>query len=257
MDQATDGIRPARVSPMNGRVEEMGAATAPRHVGIVMDGNGRWAEARGLPRLAGHRAGAENIGPIVSECGRSGVRYVTLYAFSTENWARPREEIDGLMRLVAEFLDRDLPRLQEEGVQVRHLGRERGLPDAIRGKLRSTIELTGRNDRLTVALAFNYGGRADIVDSVRAMVARGLNAGEIEDRQIAAHLSTAGLPDPDLIIRTGGELRLSNFLIWEAAYAEYWATPVLWPDFGALHLGEAIREYGRRQRRFGAVEVRR
>lgn len=226
---------------------------APRHVGIIMDGNGRWATTRGLPRMAGHRAGAQNVRSIVEACGKHGVRFVTLYGFSTENWARPIPEVDGLMSLLVEFLDRDLAHLHAEGVRVRHIGDRGGLPATVQGKLQRAIETTAMNGNLTVALAFNYGGRADIVESLRALIAEGVSSSQIDDSHIAAHLSTAGMPDPDLIIRTGGELRLSNFLVWEAAYTEYWATSVLWPDFSPSDLGIAIQDYTRRQRRFGGL----
>ena len=225
----------------------------PRHVGIIMDGNGRWATARALPRSAGHRAGARNVRSIVEACGNQGISFVTLYGFSTENWGRPQPEVDGLMSLLIEYLDRELAELHAEGIRIRHLGRRGGLPTAVQGKLEQALDATAMNDRLTVALAFNYGGRTDIVDSVRALIASGIAASEIESCHIAANLSTAGMPDPDLIIRTGGDLRLSNFLVWEAAYTEYWATPVLWPDFGPEQLAEALQAYNRRQRRFGGV----
>jgi undecaprenyl diphosphate synthase len=218
-----------------------------------MDGNGRWAAGRGLPRLAGHRAGAQNVRPILAACGDLGVSFVTLYGLSTESWGRPRAEVEGLMSLLVEFLDRGLADLHAEGVRVRHVGSPAGLPGTVQGKLQQAIEATAMNGRLTVALAFNYGGRADIVDSVRALIAEGVSSSEIDESHIAAHLSTAGMPDPDLIIRTGGDLRLSNFLVWEAAYTEYWATSVPWPDFNPSDLASAIQEYARRQRRFGGL----
>jgi undecaprenyl diphosphate synthase len=225
----------------------------PRHIAVIMDGNGRWAKRRGLPRLAGHRAGTENIRRIVTECAEQGVRYLTLYAFSTENWSRPSREVDGLMRILSDFLDRETRHLHEEGAQIRHLGRLEGISDVLQRKIQAAIELTRDNRRLTLAVAFNYGGRTDIVDAVRELAARGVPLTAIDEQQISDHLSTRGMPDPDLIIRTSGEWRLSNFLIWQAAYSEYWTTPVFWPDFGPEHLRQAIHDYGQRERRFGGL----
>lgn len=225
----------------------------PQHIAIIMDGNGRWAKARGMVRLQGHRAGTENIRRIVRECVEQGVRYLTLYAFSTENWTRPSAEVNGLMLILGEFIDRETANLHKEGVQIRHLGRLEGISDALKRKINEAIDLTRANDRLVLAVAFNYGGRADIVDAVRALVAAGTPADAITEQQISDQLSTGGMPDPDLIIRTSGEWRLSNFLIWQAAYSEYWITPILWPDFGPEHLRQAIEAYGQRERRFGGV----
>lgn len=224
-----------------------------RHIGIIMDGNGRWAKQRGLPRLAGHRAGVENIRPILRAAVEEDVRYLTLYAFSTENWARPADEVDGLIRLLAEYIDRETERLHADGVQLRHLGRLDGLPGELQRKVRDAVALTRNNTRLTVAVAFNYGGRADIVEAARAIIAAGTPPELVDEARIAEHLSTRGMPDPDLIIRTSGEWRLSNFLIWQAAYSEYWVTPVCWPDFGPEHLRQAIQDYSRRERRFGGL----
>ena len=228
-------------------------ANQPRHIAIIMDGNGRWARQRGLPRLAGHRAGTENIRRIVSECVEQRVRYLTLYAFSTENWSRPAYEVEGLMRILGEFVDRETRKLHEQGVQIRHLGRLDRLAEGLQRKIRAAIDLTSANTRLTLAVALNYGGRADIVDAVRAIVAQGIAPDAIDERCIAEHLATRDMPDPDLIIRTSGEWRLSNFLIWQAAYSEYWTTHDYWPDFGVEHLRQAIREYAQRERRFGAL----
>jgi undecaprenyl diphosphate synthase len=225
----------------------------PRHIAIIMDGNGRWAKRRGLPRLAGHRAGTENIRRIVRECAEHGVRYLTLYAFSTENWSRPSREVDGLLRILGEFIDRETHNLHEEDVQIRHLGRLEGISEILKRKIHWAIDLTRDNQRLTLAVAFNYGGRSDIVDAVRALVAMGLPPDAIDEQQIGDQLSTRGMPDPDLIIRTSGEWRLSNFLIWQAAYSEYWTTPIFWPDFGPEQLRQAIQDYGQRERRFGGL----
>jgi undecaprenyl diphosphate synthase len=218
-----------------------------------MDGNGRWARQRGMPRLVGHRAGTENIRRIVQECVAQGVEYLTLYAFSTENWSRPSAEIEGLLRIMSDFIDRETHNLHNEGVCIRHLGRLEGISPQLKSKVNSATELTKNNTRLTLAVAFNYGGRLDIVDAVRALIAEGAKPEEITEEAISNHLSTAGMRDPDLIIRTSGEWRLSNFLIWQAAYSEYWTTPIFWPDFGPEQLRQAILAYGQRERRFGGL----
>ena len=225
----------------------------PRHIAVIMDGNGRWARKRGLPRLAGHRAGTENIRAIVSEADQAGVRYLTLYAFSTENWNRPSLEVQGLMQILSDFIDRETRNLHEQNVRLRHLGRLEGLSPRLAEKVRFAVNLTRENSGLTLAIAFNYGGRADLVDAVRAMLAAGVAPDAVDEQQIGAYLSTAGMPDPDMVIRTSGERRLSNFLIWQAAYSEYWFTPVLWPDFRPEHLHQAIGEFGQRERRYGAL----
>lgn len=225
----------------------------PRHIAIIMDGNGRWAKQRGLPRLAGHRAGTENIRRIITECANCGVRYLTLYAFSTENWTRPSAEVNGLMLLLSEVINRETENLHREGAQIRHLGRMNSINEQLQRKIRDAVELTKDNERITVAIAFNYGGRADIVDAVREIMQTEPALEAITEELIASHLSTAGMPDPDLIIRTAGEWRLSNFLIWQAAYSEYWTTPTFWPDFGVEHLQQAISDYGHRDRRFGGL----
>lgn len=225
----------------------------PRHIAVIMDGNGRWARQRGLPRLAGHRAGTENIRGIVTACVELGVSYLTLYAFSTENWSRPSLEVQGLMKILSEFIDRETQALNEQGVHLRHLGRLEGISEDLKRKVRHAVDLTRHNTRLTLAIAFNYGGRSDIVDAVRALVSQGVSPDAITEQTIAEHLSTRGMPDPDLVIRTSGEWRLSNFLIWQAAYSEYWATPVFWPDFRPEHLRQAVNDYGQRERRFGGL----
>ena len=230
-----------------------GAGKIPQHIAVIMDGNGRWAKQRGLPRLAGHRAGTENIRSIVSACAHAGVQVLTLYAFSTENWNRPSLEVQGLMQILGDFIDREMQNLHAQNVKLRHLGRLEGLAPRLRGKVVDAIELTRHNTGLTLAIAFNYGGRADLVDAVREIVACGVAAETIDETVIAAHLSTRGLPDPELVIRTSGERRLSNFLIWQAAYSEFWFTPVFWPDFRPEHLQQAISDYGRRERRFGGL----
>ncbi len=225
----------------------------PRHIAVIMDGNGRWANQRGLPRLAGHRAGTENIRAIVTACADMGIPYLTLYAFSTENWSRPSVEVEGLMRILSDFIDRETQQLHEQNVHLRHLGRLEGVSHTLRKKVEHALDLTRHNTRLTLAIAFNYGGRSDIVDAIRAIIAAGVPPESINEQAVAAHLSTRGMPDPDLIIRTSGEWRLSNFLVWETAYSEYWTTPIFWPDFRPEHFRQAVRDYGRRERRFGGI----
>jgi undecaprenyl diphosphate synthase len=218
-----------------------------------MDGNGRWAQRQGMPRGEGHRAGVEHIRSIVQECQRQGVRYLTLYAFSTENWNRPSPEVNLLMSLLSEFIDRETGNLHEEGVQIRHLGSTKELSAELQDKIRYACELTRDNTVLTLAVALNYGGRADIVQAVQRLIAEGVAPEDVTEELISQHLYTRGMPDPDLIIRTAGEFRLSNFLIWQAAYAEYYSSSVFWPDFGPEELQKAIAEYGRRERRFGSL----
>ncbi len=226
----------------------------PQHVGIIMDGNGRWAQRRGLPRLAGHRAGVENIRRVLRACVELGIKMLTIYAFSTENWKRPEEEVQGLLNIFAGVIGRELDDLHREGVQLRHIGRLEGISEGLKAQVLRAIELTRHNDRLILNIAFNYGGRAEIVDAVKAIIRAGYTADDITEELISRHLYTAGCPDPDLIIRTSGELRTSNFLIWQAAYAEYYVTPVLWPDFNKEELIKALVDYSTRERRFGDIK---
>jgi undecaprenyl diphosphate synthase len=225
----------------------------PAHVAIIMDGNGRWAQARGLPRAAGHRAGTENIRRILRACVDFGVEVLTLYAFSTENWGRPPEEVGALMRIFAEVIQRETRALNKEGVCIRHIGSLEGVDPRLCRKTLKAVETTKDNTRLTLNVAFNYGGRAEIVHAVRSLVAEGIPPEEIDEAAISAHLYTAGQPDADLVIRTAGEMRLSNFLIWQTAYAEYYSTPVYWPDFDDEELYKALVAYCGRERRYGLV----
>jgi undecaprenyl diphosphate synthase len=225
----------------------------PQHVAIIMDGNGRWARARGLPRLMGHRAGTENIRRIVHACVENDIKYLTIYAFSTENWNRPSSEVQGLMRILAEVIDRETPELHREGVQIRHFGHMEGVPPALQDAIRRSLDMTKDNNRLVLSVCFNYGGRDDIVRAVRKLVATGIKPEEITEEAISGCLDTAGLPEPDLIIRTAGEMRLSNFLIWQAAYAEYYSTSTTWPDFDKDAFYEALAEFSRRNRKFGGI----
>lgn len=230
------------------------AARMPAHVGIIMDGNGRWAQARGLPRTAGHRAGTENLKNVLQAAGDLNIRTVTLYAFSTENWSRPRPEVRALMLLAQNVLAREIEELHQRGVRVRILGRRAELDPSLKRAIEAAEEKTRNNTAMTVNVALNYGGRADIVDAVREAARVGIRPEDIDEATISAHLSTAGQPDPDLIIRTAGEMRLSNFLVWQAAYAEFYATPTFWPDFDRTELIRAIQAFQSRHRRFGGLE---
>ena len=227
----------------------------PKHVAIIMDGNGRWAARRGLPRVAGHERGTDNIRRITFTAGEIGIKYLTLWAFSTENWRRPAEEIEGIMRVLGEAIERETEELHRQGAQLRHIGSLDGLADDLRASVLDAIELTRNNDRLILTLAFNYGGRQELVQAVREIVVAGLTPDEIAEQTIASHLYTRDTPDPDLIIRTSGEYRMSNFLLWQAAYAELHFSPVLWPDFGPDELRAAVLDYSRRERRFGRVSA--
>lgn len=227
----------------------------PYHVGIIMDGNGRWAEQHGLPRVEGHRAGTENIRRVLRACGEYGVKVVTIYAFSTENWYRPREEVRGLIGILERVLENEVENLHREGVKLRHVGELDGLPDKLKGAVLDAIELTKENASLTLNVAFNYGGRAEIIRATQRILEDGVDPGELNEDLFSQYLYTAGLPDPDLIIRTGGELRISNFLIWQSAYAEYYSTPTYWPDFDKAELGKAFLAYAQRERRFGRLKV--
>ncbi len=227
----------------------------PRHVAIIMDGNGRWAAERGLARTFGHRAGTENIRAIIKSCVAQGVEVLSLYAFSTENWHRPPDEINALFNILSDVIDREADELCEEGVRIRHLGSLEHVPPSLAARIRRAVERTRANDRLIVNVAFNYGSRAEIVRAVQSIMKSGMRPDEIDEGTIGEHLDTAGLPDPDLIIRTAGEMRLSNFLLWQAAYAEFWCTDIFWPEFDAMHFQRALQEFSRRQRRFGGLSA--
>jgi undecaprenyl diphosphate synthase len=227
----------------------------PQHVAVIMDGNGRWAQQRGLPRLAGHRAGTENVRRIAEACRDYGIKILTLYAFSTENWARPQEEVRGLMTLLTQVIERELENLRKNGVRLRHLGSLDDLPPDLRSRIRHAVEMTAANDQWAINVALNYGGRREIVEAVRRMMKEGLTPEQVTERTLSRYLYTAGLPDPDLIIRTAGEMRLSNFLIWQAAYAEFYSTSTYWPDFGPEEFYRALVAYGQRIRKFGRLPV--
>ncbi|HUS83383.1 MAG TPA: polyprenyl diphosphate synthase [Dehalococcoidia bacterium] len=237
------------------RTAVSGHQQLPAHVAIIMDGNGRWAKERGLSRQAGHRAGTENIRRIITFLGERGVSYLTLYAFSTENWTRPRPEVRALMQLVGRVIKREIKELHERGVRLVHLGRLDRLAPSLRRQVLDAIDLTKGNTAMTVAIAFDYGGRAEIVDAVRRILTDGLSPAQVDEDTISSYLYTTGMPEPDLVIRTAGEMRLSNFLIWQAAYAEYYSTPIYWPDFGPEEMEAALQEYAHRERRFGGLGV--
>jgi undecaprenyl diphosphate synthase len=225
----------------------------PYHLGIIMDGNGRWAKARGMPRVAGHQAGVDNMRRILEHCVQRGVKVLSIYAFSTENWGRPPEEVSGLMRLLGITIQRQLKELDKNGVRILHSGRMEGIHPQLQKQILHALEVTHDNDRITLNVAFNYGGRSEILDAVRHMIQDGVRPEDLSEELLSSYLYTANLPDPDMIVRTGGEWRLSNFLIWQAAYAEYYTTPTYWPDFDELELDKAFAEYSRRERRFGRV----
>ena len=232
---------------------DLSSLEVPTHVAIIIDANGRWARRRGLPRQAGHRAGAENLRRIIRACVEFKIKLLTFSAVSAENWGRPKSEVQALMKIFARVLDQETGELNSQGVCVHHLGDLTGVDPKLQEKVRRALELTRDNDRLILNVAFNYGGRAEILHAVRAMLADGLRPEELTEQLFSSYLFTKGLPDPDLVIRTSGELRISNFLIWQAAYAEYYPTPALWPDFGREELYEAIVAFNQRDRRFGLV----
>ena len=234
------------ISPVSG-------GRVPRHVAIIMDGNGRWATQRGLPRAAGHRAGTENIRRVIERFCDHGVQHLTLYAFSTENWTRPTREVQYIIRLLGRFIRRELDNLDRNGVRLVHLGHLEDLPNWLQAHVTRAIEQTRENTRLTLNLCFSYGGRDDIVMAMRAIAASGLGGEQISEETVSAYLYTAGIPDPDLVIRTGGDMRISNFLVWQAAYAELYFTDSYWPDFGREDIDIALADYGRRKRKFGGL----
>jgi len=225
----------------------------PQHVAIIMDGNGRWAKKRHLPRLVGHNAGSENIRPVVKIFANYGVKYLTLYMFSTENWNRPRPEVAGLLSLLGRKIDQETQAFHQENIRLIHLGRLDRLSRKLREKVKAAVELTKNNTGLTLCLAFDYGGRDEIVQAARRIADAGIPGNNIDESVVAQYLYNPNIPDPDLVIRTAGESRLSNFLIWQAAYSEFYFTPVLWPDFGLKDVEEALSEYKHRQRRFGKI----
>ena len=229
----------------------------PSHVAIIMDGNGRWAKERGLPRVEGHRNGAESVRAVVRAAGEAGIKYLTLYAFSVENWNRPKEEVETLMKYLARYLKNELGELQRSNVRLQAIGQIYRLPEFVQDQLQKTISLLSKNNGLTLILALSYGGRTEIVEAVRSIATKvkegQIDSAEINEQVFAQHLYTKNWPDPDLLIRTSGEMRVSNFLLWQISYAELVVTSTLWPDFRKAQFFEALEEYTRRHRRFGAV----
>jgi undecaprenyl diphosphate synthase len=238
---------------MSGRSKSEVPQPVPQHIAIIMDGNGRWARSRGLPRLAGHRAGTENLRRIIEACVEFGVKYLTIYAFSTENWGRPEDEVEGLMNIFDDVFDRELAELHRQGARLRHIGRIEGIRPSMQEKINKGVELTKDNQKLTLNVAFNYGGRDEIIYAVQSMLRNGIKPEEVTAEKFEEYLFTTGIPDPDLVIRTSGELRVSNFLLWQSAYAEWVFPDTYWPDFGREELLKAIQEYASRERRFGMV----
>jgi undecaprenyl diphosphate synthase len=238
-------------------LEKIDLKRLPEHLAVIMDGNGRWAERRHLPRVAGHRAGVKAAREVIETCARLKLPYLTLYAFSLENWRRPQAEVDFLMRLLREYLKRELPAIHKNNIRLLIIGRSGELPDAVRKDLEHGMRLTARNTGMKLVVALNYGGRAELVDAFNALLdrvrANGLSAFHADEQTISENLYTAGLPDPDLLIRTSGEMRVSNFLLWQIAYAEIYVTETLWPDFLRARLLEALVDYQKRERRYGGL----
>jgi undecaprenyl diphosphate synthase len=237
-------------------LEKLDLTRLPRHVAVIMDGNGRWAQKRHLPRIAGHRSGTQSARTTIETCARLKVEALTLYAFSVENWRRPKTEIDFLMQLLREYLRKEMPLIQKHEIRMRFLGRVEELPAGVQNDVREAMEKTAGNKGMVLCIALNYGGRAEIVDAVNAVIAERNGAGAplpITEEQLSRHLYTEGLPDPDLLIRTRGEMRVSNFLLWQIAYSEIFVTETLWPDFNRARLLEALVEFQKRERRYGGI----
>jgi len=228
-------------------------ARVPVHIGVIMDGNGRWAQERGRPRTFGHRAGVENLRRTLQACVRFKIKILTIYAFSTENWSRPQSEVNVLLSLLAQALRKEVPELHKNGVRLNHIGRLDRIPESSRQGVLDAIELTKNNDQLLLNVAFNYGGRAEVVDAAKRIIEAGIPAADVTEELFEQYLYTAGQPDPDIIIRTAGELRVSNFLLWQGAYAEYYAAPVYWPDFDEQELYKALLVFSQRERRYGGL----
>jgi undecaprenyl diphosphate synthase len=245
------------MSSTTSQLSAQAKATLPAHVAVIMDGNGRWAKQRGLPRVEGHRTGVESVRAVVRACGEVGIKYLTLYAFSVENWNRPKDEVDTLMKYLARFLKNEIGELNRSNVRLEVIGQIYRLPEFVQEQLKKTQAALAKNNGLTLILALSYGGRQEIVEGVRAIASKAkagkLEPAEINEQIISQHLYTHHYPDPDLLIRTSGELRVSNFLLWQISYAEFVVTPTLWPDFRKAELFAALEEYTRRHRRFGGL----
>ncbi|MEZ6061438.1 MAG: isoprenyl transferase [Planctomycetaceae bacterium] len=243
------------------QIEELGLLRErlPRHIAIIMDGNGRWAQKRGFPRVEGHRRGVHSVRSVVEECSRLGLKQLTLYCFSSENWKRPQRELSLLMRLLKQYVIEERREIQEQGLRFRVIGKLEELAPAIQKEIAKTVQVSANNDGMTLCLAVNYGARLEITEAVRRICAT-VQQGELRPEQIsedtvAAHLMTAGMPDPDLVIRTASEMRISNFLLWQISYSELWVTETFWPDFREANLHQALKDFAARDRRFGGLKV--
>jgi undecaprenyl diphosphate synthase len=254
--KASDLLKPANREEAD-LLDKIDFKQLPQHLAVIMDGNGRWAQRRHLPRIAGHRAGVKAAREIIETCARLKLPCLTLYAFSLENWRRPQAEVDFLMRLLREYLKRELPAIHKNNIRLLVIGRSEQLPDAVRKDIEAGMRLTAKNTGMKLVVALNYGGRAELVDAFNAMLDQvrenGMSAFRADEQTISEHLYTAGLPDPDLLIRTSGEMRVSNFLLWQIAYAEMYVTETLWPDFSRARLLEALADFQRRERRYGGL----
>jgi undecaprenyl diphosphate synthase len=240
-------------------LDQLDLKRLPQHLAVIMDGNGRWAERRHLPRVAGHRAGVKAAREVIESCARLKLSYLTLYAFSLENWRRPQAEVDFLMRLLREYLKRELPAIHKNNIRLLVIGRSEQLPEAVRKDIEHGMRLTARNTGMKLVVALNYGGRAELVDAFNAILdqvrSNGLSAFHADEQTVSEHLYTSGLPDPDLLIRTSGEMRVSNFLLWQIAYAEIYVTETLWPDFSRARLLESLVDFQKRERRYGGLGI--
>jgi undecaprenyl diphosphate synthase len=261
VSRASPGLWVKSLEPILDSMAEVGLPRErlPRHIAIIMDGNGRWARSQGLPRIRGHEQGAKAVRAIVTQCARLGIEVLTLYSFSQENWKRPKEEVDFLMELYGQYLVAERGEIMDNNIRLVHLGRRAGLPESVLREMDETVRLSQNNTGLKLCLALNYGGRTELVDALRELAAEvqsgRLRPEEIDEEIISRALYSAGLPDPDLLIRTAGERRVSNFLLWQISYAELYVADVCWPDFSVEHLYAAIRDFGSRQRRFGALQT--
>ncbi len=228
-----------------------GSTTVPNHVAIIMDGNGRWAESRGLDVSEGHHAGFENLQRVVADFAKRGVKYLTMYAFSTENWDRPESEVKGILELAIAVIAHEAQQLHENDVRIKHLGRVDRLSDELREELQQAVDMTAGNSGLTLGIAFDYGGRAEIANAAKQLIADGVSPDDIDEQKFAEYLYTSDMPDVDLLIRTGGDFRISNFLLWQTAYSEFYSSDIWWPDFYGEHIDSAFESFSERQRRFG------
>jgi undecaprenyl diphosphate synthase len=256
--KASELLKPANAEEA-ALLDKLDLKRLPQHLAVIMDGNGRWAERRHLPRVAGHRAGVKAAREIIESCARLKLPYLTLYAFSLENWRRPRAEVDFLMRLLREYLKRELPSIHKNNIRLLIIGRSEQLPEGVRKDIEYGMRMTARNTGMKLVVALNYGGRAELVDAFNAMLehvrSNGLSAFQADEQTVSEHLYTAGLPDPDLLIRTSGEMRVSNFLLWQIAYAEIYVTETLWPDFSRARLLGALVDFQKRERRYGGLNA--